>query len=345
MSKKLGQRMVDAGLITMEELQYALERQALRGGLLGSNLVLLLYITEDQLMEFLARDTGIRKINLKDVKVPKHVLQYVPLGIVEKYNVIPVAEQGVNDLVVACTDPTNVAAFDHLSFITGKNIVPVLTTFSDLMEATTNYYYGVEVTTTTDEKVVLDPHEPQGPPRIGERLLQAGVITRHQLNFALQRQQRRGGVLGKHLVETGALSDYRLRQFLSEKMGVPELDLESIHIDPSLKNLIPKNLAEAFNLVPVNLEEGKLTVAMMDPTDLTTIDQIQFRCGKEIIPVLASAEAISLIIDQYYRAIPITGHSVETEHGIPVHGIPSPHSDDMTGKQSDSDPDLILFDH
>ena len=329
---------------------FALERQAFRGGLLGANLVLLYYLTEDQLIEFLARETGIKKIDLTKITIPKKVLQLIPLGLVEKYNVIPLGEKPPNSLYLACSDPTNIEVLDHLRFITGKKIIPLLATYSDVLEATTRFYYGVEVVTPQKEKKVQTPIqgtvETHKHKRIGEILLEAGVITRNQLDQALLRQQRRGGILGRSLTETGAITEQTLRVFLSEQMGVPEFDLSKVVITPELMKLVPQNIAEGYQMVPISLEKNVLTMACMDPTDLAAIDQARFFTGKEIHPVLASAFSINNFIDQYYRAVPLAGEmpdaAIPPAKYHPALETYEAHESPM-GINPDEDPDLILF--
>ncbi|PIE03188.1 MAG: hypothetical protein CSA81_03395 [Acidobacteria bacterium] len=309
MTKKLGERLVDAGLITTEQLELALKRQKRCGGLFGSNLVLLYMITEDELLAFLAKSTGVKSIDLKSFPIPERVLKMMTKGMVEKYNVIPVAYKKPNTLEIACADPTNIAILDELSFITGRNIVPLLSTYSSILEAITRYYSGVPFTNgssapqeCTDQQIVLSE---TGHKRLGQLLVEADMIQPHQLNRALKRQCQQGGVIGRNLIEIGAISEQKLKMFLARQMGVKEVNLSQVFFSRELLEYIPLEVAEKYHVVPIAAKDGELSVACLDPTDFSILDQLQFYTGMKIKAFLASYAAINQIIDQYYRSIPL----------------------------------------
>ncbi len=152
--KRLGEMLVEAGLITEAQLQGALGRQKKWGGRLGTNLVKLGNLKEEELGRFLARQTGVQEMNISGVKVLPHILKLVPKKIAEKYHLIPVAMKDKNTLIVACADPTDLGALDHISFITGHKIEAVISTFASIRDAITRHYPG-GTTLSGNESIAL----------------------------------------------------------------------------------------------------------------------------------------------------------------------------------------------
>ena len=139
-SKKLGEMLVDARLITASQLQDALRHQRIAGGRMGSNLVALGFISEDVLMDFLARKTGVPRMELKDLDVPQAVLRRIPQRLADQLNVLPVALKEPKSLVLAMTDPSDLNAIDSARFASGLNIEPVVASYSTLRAAIADQY-------------------------------------------------------------------------------------------------------------------------------------------------------------------------------------------------------------
>ncbi len=152
--KRLGEMLVEAGLITEAQLQGALGRQRKWGGRLGTNLVKLGNIKEEELGRFLARQTGVQEMNISGVKILPHILKLVPKKIAEKYHLIPVAMKDKNTLIVACADPTDLGALDHISFITGHKVEAVISTFASILDAISRHYPG-GTTLSGNESIAL----------------------------------------------------------------------------------------------------------------------------------------------------------------------------------------------
>ncbi len=138
--------------------------------------------------------------------------------------------------------------------------------------------------------------------RIGELLLEEGLVTKEALREALDRQKNEGGKIGYHLVQSGAVSEEDLVHLLSEQYGIPAIDLRSLyeHVDSGLLDLIPEKIAKRYLVFPVHKTANILTLAMADPTNVVALDDIRFRTGCEVEPVLASEFAIREAIDHRY---------------------------------------------
>lgn len=139
--------------------------------------------------------------------------------------------------------------------------------------------------------------------RIGDLLLSEGLITREALAEALERQKAEGGKLGYHLVQTGAVNEEDLVHLLSEQYGIPAIDLRSLfpHVDRDLLDLIPEEIAGRYLVFPVHKTGNILTLAMADPTNVVALDDIRFRTGCEVEPVLASEFALREAIEHSYE--------------------------------------------
>ncbi len=136
---RLGDRLIQAGMITPEQLGKALEEQKTNGGLLGSNLIKLGYLSEGSLLRFLSKQYGFPAIDLSKIEVSTELLKLIPLEIVQKHKVLPVSRAG-STLVIATSDPTNYLVFDDIKFLTNYNIDVVVTEESALKDAINKYY-------------------------------------------------------------------------------------------------------------------------------------------------------------------------------------------------------------
>ena len=141
--------------------------------------------------------------------------------------------------------------------------------------------------------------------QIGELLLQAGLIDRFQLDSAVGHQKRWGGRLGAALVKLGFVSEDALVRALSRQLGFPAANLEAKRIAPEVLELIPAELAEKYGCIPlfVKREAGRsvLHLGLCDPGDLSAIDDLAFRTGMRIRPVLVSITQLHDAIRRSYR--------------------------------------------
>ena len=140
--------------------------------------------------------------------------------------------------------------------------------------------------------------------RLGELLVEGGLITPAQLQSAITHQKIARGRLGSNLVALGYISEEVLMDFLSVQTGVPQLDVRNISVAPQVLKLVPHRLADQFTVLPITTKEPKLLVlAMSDPSDLNAIDSARFASGLNIEPVVASHSALKKAISDLYRQI------------------------------------------
>lgn len=154
---------------------------------------------------------------------------------------------------------------------------------------------------------------------LGELLVSKGLITRDQLRIALLEQRRTGNQLGKILRSLGFVSEAVLREALSENLGQASVDLSKVVADSAAIALIPKETALRLLALPLVLDdsEAKFTVAMANPNNLVSIDQLRQLLPPryEVATQLAAESDIVHAIDQYYGfELSIDGilHEIET---------------------------------
>ncbi len=138
-SNRLGELLVRNDLISAQQLNQALEDQKLNGGRLGTCLVRLGFVKEEELSAFLSKQYGVPSINLNDFEIDPDVVRHVPAEISQKYQIVPVNRAG-STLIVAMNDPSNLFAIDDLKFMTGFNIEVVVATESAIKKAIDKYY-------------------------------------------------------------------------------------------------------------------------------------------------------------------------------------------------------------
>ena len=136
--------------------------------------------------------------------------------------------------------------------------------------------------------------------RLGELLLREKRVTPTQLQEALTHQRANGGRLGTTLVKLGFLKDEDVTEVLSRQYGVPAIDLRDFELDAALVRLIPGETAAKYNVIPVTRTGNTLTLAMTDPTNVFAMDDIKFRTGLHVEPVVASDTAIREAVAKHY---------------------------------------------
>lgn len=138
--------------------------------------------------------------------------------------------------------------------------------------------------------------------RLGEILVKNDLISREQLGKALEEQKLSGNQLrlGTILVKQNLLTEEVLTSFLSRQYGVPSVKLADYEIDPAVIKIIPPDVVQKYQLIPVNRAGATLIVAVSDPSNLFALEDIKFMTGYNIEMVVASELDIKASIDKYY---------------------------------------------
>jgi len=142
------------------------------------------------------------------------------------------------------------------------------------------------------------------PRRLGEILIDEGVITKDQLNIALTEQKKVHEPLGKLLVGLGFATEAIMRSALGEALKQDSVDLSRVVPDPDAIKMISSDTARKHKVIPLTFDPANstLTIAMSDTFNLFSLDRIRIQIGQhvELLPVLAGEVEISNAVDQFY---------------------------------------------
>lgn len=139
--------------------------------------------------------------------------------------------------------------------------------------------------------------------RVAELLVRGAFITREQLNSALETQKKNGSNLVQELVRLGYTSDDKLADFFANQFGIEKVDLEKAEIQESVFNLVPTDLIQKHQLIPLKLVGYTLTVAMSDPTDLAAMNEVKFMTGYGVRAVSVPGSAIKKFLDRRFGTV------------------------------------------
>jgi type IV pilus assembly protein PilB len=139
MSQRLGDLLVREKVITQEQLSEAMKSQKDNGSRLGTALVKLGYLTDEDVTNFLSRQYGVPAINLSYFEIDPNVVKLIPYETAKRYHILPLSRVGAS-LTIAMVDPTNVFAMDDIKFMTGFNIEPVVASENAILEGIEKAY-------------------------------------------------------------------------------------------------------------------------------------------------------------------------------------------------------------
>lgn len=136
--------------------------------------------------------------------------------------------------------------------------------------------------------------------KLGDLLVDAGLISQETLKEALGLQKETNQKLGEVLTNEGFITEQQIIEVLEFQLGIPHMDLDRYFIDPEIPRLISENLARRHTLIPIKRERDYLLVAMMDPLNIYAIDDVRIATGVEVKPAISTKQSLLDAIDQYY---------------------------------------------
>ena len=154
--------------------------------------------------------------------------------------------------------------------------------------------------------------------RLGELLLDKRRITRGQLDEALAFRDANGGDLGAALVRLGFLPAEELAALRGAQYGVRSIDLSGFEVEAAVLDLIPADTVRRHRIVPLRRSGATLTVAMTDPRNVAALDDVRFRTGCAVEPLVASETAVAAAIARYYGGGPGAREAGEGGRGLDV---------------------------
>src|SRR3970282_2465921 len=139
------------------------------------------------------------------------------------------------------------------------------------------------------------------PERLGDLLVRENLITREQLQQALQEQKTSGMRLGYMLVKLGFVQETEITKMLARQYRMPAVVLSRSEVDPKIAKLIPAEVAVKHSVLPLKREGRTLTVAMADPTAQGVVEDLKFITRYDIFPVIAGKYTLRTAIERHYE--------------------------------------------
>ncbi|MBW9144437.1 GspE/PulE family protein [Clostridium sp. CM028] len=142
----------------------------------------------------------------------------------------------------------------------------------------------------------------QNKQKLGYILVQTKKITEEQLKSVLKKQRISGKRLGEQLIEDNILTEDVIIDVLEIQLGIMRVDLERTVVNMEAVKCISESLALRYNLIPIDIEDNKIKVAMADPLNVFAIDDVGISSGYEVEPLITTQTAIKKSIDRYYSS-------------------------------------------
>jgi type IV pilus assembly protein PilB len=309
-SQRLGHLAVEKHFITDAELREAIEEQQRTGGLLGRILITNGHLTEEQVAQLLAEQVGVEYVaDLSrtpfDESLAANLLRFDAV----QFSAAPLRLEG-DTLIIAIADPRRIPDIEAITQRAVRFVVSSETAVLQRIEAMYADNKGrLGETLLQNRKIkreqlrkALEEQNKLGKVKpLGEILVDLGYITQGDVDEALNKQRSGGGRLEDTLVQSGKISPEMLAKSLAMQLGYEYIDVHAIKVDPYAVTLVPEGTARRYSAMPVRLEGNTLIVAMKDPRHVFALDDIRLITGKEIQPAVATEEALTQLINRYYK--------------------------------------------
>jgi len=147
--------------------------------------------------------------------------------------------------------------------------------------------------------------------RLGQSMVDSGLISNDDLERALEQQRLTRKRLGEALIDIGAVTSFQLSQALADHLGVPFVDLETHPPDVLLAGMIPEEVARRYCALPVERWSGQVVVAMANPNDVFALDDIRVLTGQSILAALADTGHLLAAIERAYSGSELIESSLD----------------------------------
>src|SRR6266498_1656619 len=137
--------------------------------------------------------------------------------------------------------------------------------------------------------------------KLGDALIKEGLVTRQQIDLALQRQVMFGGRIGTNLLELRVVGEDELTGFLSKYFRIPSVLPDMIaSIEEEVIASVSGDVVEKYKILPFKKDRNRLHTAMLNPRNLKEIDELRFMTGFEIIPYVITELRLLFALEKYY---------------------------------------------
>jgi type IV pilus assembly protein PilB len=137
--------------------------------------------------------------------------------------------------------------------------------------------------------------------QLGSLLIARGLLSQEQLDAALEEQQQTHRSLGRILIDKNLVTEAGLVSTLATQLGLEYVDVADYAVDPSATTLITDTLARRYQALPIGWQDGRLLVAMADPSNVFAVDDIRTITGADVKMVVSTRASILAAIDKYHR--------------------------------------------
>jgi type IV pilus assembly protein PilB len=267
-------------------------------------------ISEEELAKIEADILNVPYINLEATSIQSENFKLIDIEVIKEKNIIPIKLTG-QELLVGCLNPSD----PDILTATGSNSALAVRPAKVLAE-----HLRVKIAQMSGDNSAKVKKKRQKK-RLGDILVESKYITDEQLSDALQGAKNEKIRMGAYLVKHGFLTNKQLSIALSKQFDIPFIDLDENLVDPVLATLLPKKLCYEQIMCPVKRENGKLVLAMTDPTDIITIDHVEMMTGMRISPVVSSElSIISALGNLYGENIDALADSIGSEDSSSENG-------------------------
>jgi type IV pilus assembly protein PilB len=146
--------------------------------------------------------------------------------------------------------------------------------------------------------------------QLADLLLKEKIISQPQFDETVE-SAKAGKSHVRYLIEKKYVSETKLLYFLSQKFGLPSINLVKFEIDQAVIRLVPPELVKKYQIIPIQANKGTVVVAVADPSNLSVLDDIKFRLKMNVEAVLTSYSAFDQAIGKYYGAAAYVGTAIE----------------------------------
>ncbi|MBM3249077.1 MAG: type II secretion system protein GspE [Candidatus Omnitrophica bacterium] len=135
---------------------------------------------------------------------------------------------------------------------------------------------------------------------LGQVLIDQGLITKSQLDQALEEKRQSGEPLRQILIKLGYVNGDAMNNFFEQEIGVLKVSLKDRHIEPEVLKKVPEEICRKFEVVPISFEDNILVLGMVNPLDIITIDRIRMLLNCEVEPVLVSDKEVQDLFAKFF---------------------------------------------
>lgn len=318
LDEKIDEILLEDGILKLDKLKEAWSIQRKTGQKLEDVLKEQNYVTDRDICAAKAKSMGLEFIDLKKFELKNSQAENkIPKSLALKYGLLPI-DIVDNKLSVVMKDPRDIFALDDLRIATGMEIKPMYAEPSEIKILIDKVYEdkkkpaaevkplnaeetakNLSIVKKVAKALATDNDDTSYMHKsILKLLTDEGLITIEQLDKALKIHENEGGRIAEILEKEGIIEKKTVYEMLEKKTGIPCIELTDVTIPDDVLSLVNDKLARRHLAIPIEKDGMNLKVAMSDPTNIFSIDDMRLATGMEIYPVLADSEDIEAFLDK-----------------------------------------------